>query len=250
MICPIGKPQRATSTLFYSARVEATSQSGLETFPWTIVSIVVAVVFGVIGVTTSVIVFRKSRKRKTLDYAFIDDVKILSERATAMQSEIVVTVDGVDVNDPRIITVRYVNTGNQEILQSDFTASSITTLEDSGVVNSQLVGLSDNSISITEGGLLPHRRWTPDCLNPGDYLDVQYILDMAKADKAFTPVCRVQGATRPPELLRPRSNYYDDLASGLVEVMTGVLASFPLPTPISRPLLRRLQKVRERSGPL
>ncbi len=158
-------------------------------------------ILAAVAIAVTITIFLITRKRKTLDVEFIDDVRILSERASDMRDDIVVTVGKLQLKDPRILTVRYRNTGNQEIVADDFLGGGITTTDKSGpVITSQLVAVSDEAIHSVESGLAPHKSYYVDCLNPGDYLQVQYILDMAGADdKPFAPVCRVKGATRPPK---------------------------------------------------
>jgi hypothetical protein len=169
-----------------------------ETFPWGLVSVILAV----IALAVTVVFFYKGRGRKTLDYMLVDDVKILPEGVSGIRSDIVVTVGGTPIKDPRIITVRYINTGNREILQSDFLVESITTKDDSGIVNSQLTGHSRN-LAVTESGVDPHKSYTADCLNAGEYLEIQYLLEMDGVDDAapFSPICRIQGASREARLL-------------------------------------------------
>lgn len=144
--------------------------------PWGAGSVILAVV--AIGV--SITLYLKTRKVKTLDYQFVDDVQILSDSVgRSAIDDVVVTVGGVVIGHPRIVTVRFTNTGNQEILRGDFLSNSITTSDESGVVNSQLVGLSDRRIEVTEAGVVPHKTYTADCLNAGDYIVVRYLLDMS-----------------------------------------------------------------------
>ena len=154
----------------------------------------------------TIVIAVKSRKRKTLDYMVIDDVRILSEHSAGMRSDIVVTVGGDALTDPRIITVRYLNTGNKEIFEADFLANSITTTDASGTKNSKIAGKSDENIQVTEAGVVPHKSYSVDCLNRGEFLDIQYIVDMDGVDDAmpFSPVCRIAGATRPPKLIEQR----------------------------------------------
>ena len=175
------------------------NQSWWQTFPWALGSVILAAV----AITVTIVIAVKNRKRKTLDYTLVDDVKILSDRIGGVRSDIVVTVGETVIKDPRIITVRYINTGNKEILKDDFLANNITTKDKSGTVNSQLAGCSNDDIAVTERDVAPHKIYTPDCLNPGDYIEIQYILDMDGVDSAvpFSPVCRIAGVTRTPKLL-------------------------------------------------
>lgn len=165
-----------------------------------------SVALAIVAIVVTITIFFKNRKRKTLDYLIVDDVKILSDRAGDMRGDIVVTVGTLQLKDPRIVTVRYINTGNQEIVKDDFLNRSITTTDASGAVNSHLAGVSDESIISVESGLAPHKSYFADCLNPGDYLEVQYILDMSGVEggQPFRPVCRIKGATRQPKRIDPR----------------------------------------------
>ncbi|MFV8315712.1 hypothetical protein [Mycobacterium sp. 23] len=202
------------------------NQNFWQTFPWGLISVIIAAV--ALGVT--IVIFFKTRKRKTLDYSLVDDVKILSDRLSGIRGDIVVTVGGSAIKDPRIVTVRYMNTGNQEILKSDFLANSITTTDASGTVNSQLAGHSEH-IAVTESGVVPHKSYRADCLNPGDYLEIQYILDMdgIDSDAPFAPVCRIKGATRPAKLIEPRFTR-EELLKALrraLKASTGPTIPFP-----------------------
>ncbi|TDZ92184.1 hypothetical protein [Mycobacteroides salmoniphilum] len=213
------------------------AQGWWQTFPWGIVSAIVAP----LALVVTVVIFFKNRARKTLDYALINDVRIVPDGLGDIREDITIRVGTATLRDPRILTVRYINTGNKGIARADFLNGSITTAPDSGVCNSQIVDKSDRDMAITESGVVPHKSYTVDCLNPGDYLDIQYILDMndVSGDVLFKPVCRIQDATRSSRLVRPTAGR--DAALDVLQEYLNLL----LPLPIDlRPFRRAIGKIR------
>jgi hypothetical protein len=199
----------------------AANQSWWQTFPWGLVSVVLAL----IALATTVAIYQMNRKRKTLDYTIVDDVTVLSDRVGALRSEIVINVRNKTLTDPRILRVRFINTGNQEIVKDDFLAGSITTVDGHGIVDSQLVAASDG-LETTESGLAPHKSYYADCLNQGEWLEVQYIVEMdgMPKDQPFSAVCRIRGATRTSKLIELISR--DDVIVAMVSQMSnGGIAS-------------------------
>lgn len=196
-------------------------QEWWQTFPWGAVSIVLALV--AIGVTVTIALWNKARK--TLDYEILSDVFLLKKHTAVVSGIVEVMVRGKSVANPRVISIRYQNTGNKEIISDEFLkditlSGGIHVLQ---VMVNESAGVVPQVAVSTAEGVQP--SIAADCLNPGDYLDVQYIID--DTGVPIVPIYRIRGATRPAkDMKKSRSRNFRVLASigGVVAVGAFVLA--------------------------
>ncbi|KAB2587295.1 hypothetical protein BS297_01040 [Rhodococcus erythropolis] len=194
-------------------------QEWWQTFPWGAVSIVLALV--AIGVTVTIALWNKARK--TLDYEILSDVLLLTKHTELISGIVEVTVKGKPVASPRVISIRYQNTGNKEIMSDEFLKTitlpagvqvlQVTINESTGVVPQVAVSAKEDV----------QPSIAADCLNPGDYLDVQYLID--DVETPIVPTYRIRGATRPAKDMRKsRSRNFRVLAVTGWIIAVGVFA--------------------------
>jgi hypothetical protein len=158
------------------------------------VTLVVGVVTLVLGGLIAALVSRHYRTRKTLDWVMLGDVPIMPMRDKLAQLE--VRYRDVVLTQPRLVTIRLINTGNVEIRPEDYSSGrNVTFLAKSGrivvAVGIDLKGPSKCVINPHDGA------WElgPELLNPSDSIDVQFVLDGSPED-ALSVSARVAGASR------------------------------------------------------
>lgn len=201
-------------------------QEWWQVFPWGIVSVVVAI----IAIGTAITLARWNKARKTLDYEILSDVFLLKKHTAVVNGIVEVMVRGESVANPRVTSIRYQNTGNKEIMSDEF----LKDITLSGGVHVLQIVVNESAgvvpqVAVTSGGG-GQPSIAADCLNPGDYLDVQYIID--DTGVPIVPNYRIRGATRPAkDMKKTRSRNFRVMAliGGVVAVgifaLAGVFAS-------------------------
>lgn len=166
---------------------------------------IVTITMGLIAATIAVTLYFKNKKRKTLDFSVQNSVSILSSSASSsLGAPITVRVGDHELKRPALITVRYMNTGNQEILKDDLLTPLALTFGGDRQVSAEVVSKSSDNIKHEELEIEAGKAFLCDCLNAGDYIDVQYILEQqtlidteSTGRRKIEPAYRVKGATSP-----------------------------------------------------
>ncbi|EHI41318.1 hypothetical protein OPAG_08136 [Rhodococcus opacus PD630] len=164
----------------------------------------------VIAATIAITLYFKNKKKKTLDFAVSENVAILSRVRNSISEPVTVRVGNHELVRPRLITIRYENTGNQEIIQDDFLSSLSVIFGGAMVISAQVSEKSDSEISVHEVEKEGVTAFKSDCLNAGDYFEVQYIVEEDEASEspyAVNPSYRIKGATRPPRRMDQTSTF-------------------------------------------
>lgn len=155
-------------------------------------AVMLATVAGLIGRY-----FRRSDKpRKTLDYRVLSDVPILSHRP---DDELKVMYRGDELNNPRLVRVRFENTGSEcirasEIIQQYRIAVGSAWMVQADVVDQSADDLVDLDADCTPGknGIILELA----TLNRGDHFTLQILLDN-DSSVDLTVTGRVENQSRP-----------------------------------------------------
>lgn len=145
-----------------------------------------------VGAAIAVTIYNKNKRRKTLDWELKSDTRILSHTAAVDGQDVKVMVGDEVLNNPRMLTYRFKNTGNVEIMRDDFLRD--ITLPEVDVISVSVNDLAGIQLIVD---FEPEVKVAADCLNPGEHLQVKYLVDNASGD--VVPDFRVKGATRPPK---------------------------------------------------
>ncbi|MGR6976632.1 hypothetical protein [Mycobacteroides abscessus] len=139
---------------------------------------------------------RRNKRSKTFDYQVLSDVSILSHRPD--DDFLKVTYMDAELENPRVVRVRFANTGTDVIRASDVLEAYVLT------INAQVVSMMVSEWSSRD--LATFTLAVPDfptcevhltlsTLNPGDNFTIQMIVDSAaKVEMAVTG--RIEGQTR------------------------------------------------------
>jgi hypothetical protein len=141
----------------------------------------------------------KYAKRTTLDYRVVTDVRVLAPGTSDVRDALSVSVGDQLLKNPRLVVFRFVNTGNQTIDADDF---------ESGITLGSNVSVAHIGAGNPQSGVAPvvavgapgsePRVWAKS-INPGEFLEVQYVLDEYAGP--VIPIYRINGANRPPRFL-------------------------------------------------
>lgn len=170
--------------------------SWIQQYSW-VPGVVIGVIGVIVTITIATIVFKKNKKWKTLDYIVLSDVHLLSSSASDVK-DLVVNFRGRELSAPRVITIKFVNTGNQEIKQEDFvdpiTVSycGSTKVLDLFVVDSSKPNMLDRVTDQTAGST--YVNIVPRLMNANDWFTVQFFYD---GTEAISVNSWVTGETRP-----------------------------------------------------
>lgn len=175
----------------------------LEAHSW-VPGTAVGIFFGLAALIAGYIYYKKNKPRKTLDYQITSDILMLRHSGGSGTGPLRVLVGERSVSEPRLIAVRYQNTGNREILSQDF-LQAIKLQSDLEVLHLEVRETSGIVITVDMGKIgattiKSQPTITVDCLNPGEFIDVQYLIDDSRS--SVIPSYRVKGATRPAQDVR------------------------------------------------
>lgn len=153
---------------------------------------------------------RRDRKTKAFDYCVLSDVAILSHRPD--DEFLKVTYMGEELDNPRIVRVRFANTGTEVIRASEVLDQFVLT------VNAQVVSASiaEQSSRDLAGFKLAvpnfpvcEVRLTLATLNPGDNFTLQLLVDSKdKADISLSSG-RIEGESRKPGIYTTAAEKHD-----------------------------------------
>jgi hypothetical protein len=174
------------------------AESFLERNSW-ITGIVVPIAVGIAVLAIERFWHRKDRSTKTLDYRVIDDLPILANRPD--DDDLKVTYMDEEVNHPRIVRVRFTNTGKQVIKSTDFLEPYVISCRTSNLLDATITDESDQNLVMmfetdsrnSDGnGTI---TLTCNTLNTGDTFTVQLIVDSEKPT-GIKVSGRIEGQTR------------------------------------------------------
>lgn len=88
---------------------------------WQFVGAIVGIVFGLAAIVVSIVLYRRARQRKAVEYEVVANAPILADPAATLSNlSIQVLVNGEEANDVRLLLVRILNTGNVSIHAGDY----------------------------------------------------------------------------------------------------------------------------------
>ena len=161
--------------------------------------IVLATVLGIAAIATAIIVYRRQRTFTSVDYQIIADIKLLieSDAADAFANSIEVTYNSAPVNQPRIVDVKVMNTGNTPIKATDYERPIVFEL-DGGHPPIDATIIGERTPQIT-GNLFRQQPDTPrpisiqpSLLNQGDWFTLRMLFD--NNDSRIVGTHRIVGA--------------------------------------------------------
>lgn len=159
-----------------------------------------SLIFGLVAIAITVAFFMYERDKRTFDWQLLTDEPIMTH-APREGFGIKVIWNTTELQHPRLVTVRLMNTGKREIRESDFDGPTLIAVGE---------GFEVKKASAIRRR--PGMRHTPVCwynsdgatinpiaYNPGNWVDVQLLVDTA--DESLNPVVTVDsvvlGETRP-----------------------------------------------------
>ena len=142
-----------------------------------------ATVLAVIGIGVSVYLALRDRERKTLDFHVASDVHLLSAHARRLGSSLRLEFAGLEVVDPRILTIRIRNSGTRAIVSDDYETPICIEYEKNPPIDVSVVacapdsGLSNLKEDPEVRPASAHVAYLPSLMNAGEWFDVQLLSD-------------------------------------------------------------------------
>ncbi|MCA1702351.1 MAG: hypothetical protein LC808_03415 [Actinobacteria bacterium] len=141
-------------------------------------------VLGVVTAIGSVVIFYLQRDKKTFDWQVLTDEPIVTETSVPAGERIKVVWNDIELNGPRLITLRLVNTGKREIRAEDFNGHVVITTSEDLLIRS--AGTIRTRDGMRHG---PACKWTeskcdvsPVLYNRGDWAAIQLLVDEVEFD--------------------------------------------------------------------
>jgi len=147
----------------------------------------------------------KDKYSKHLDYRVLDEVRILS--GSDRPEKLKVIYGNREVIDPHIRQVRFKNTGNQPIDDTDFMQRPYeivlpnVQLLDYAVIEESAPDLVNDIAEVIRSGKDARHTVSiaPNTLNAGDWFTVQLVYDFGPSADPPTVIGRIRGQTRPSQ---------------------------------------------------
>ena len=143
----------------------------------------VAIITFIIGAALSWLAswyyFRRAEKPKLLGWETVSRNRIISATEDQRQ-HLSVVYKGVEVKNPYVLVLRVLNSGKQEIRQSDFTEPISFDFGDTALLAGDVTAKSDSRIKATptiDISRPNYRGYTPDFLNEEEWFELQFITD-------------------------------------------------------------------------
>jgi hypothetical protein len=168
----------------------------LEHYSW-VPGVVVAVVLFALTWLFNLKLRQRDRKSKTFDYWVFSDVAILSHRPE--DSQLKVTYLDQELDNPRIVSVMFINNGTEVIRASEVLDQFVVSVGDAWLVSVEMVRSSSPNLARFEAAISESRheiRLTLATLNPGDSFTLQMLVD----HEGMTEISvsgRIEGESRP-----------------------------------------------------
>ena len=172
------------------------------------VEVVVGAVIGLIGVGAAIGIALWQHKPKRLDYRVRTNVPILSQHASELGSRIVVAHYGNELKEPRLVTVRIMNTGKQAIVAEDYVQGITIEYEanppfEAFIARESGPGICTDVWSGTGGMHGDPIDVRPMLMNQGDWFDVQLLSDGPSGDVSVS--ARFKDQARPMRVITETS---------------------------------------------
>jgi hypothetical protein len=158
--------------------------------------VVVAVVLFALTWLINLKLRQRDRKSKTFDHCVLSDVAILSHRPE--DSQLKVTYLDQDLDNPRVVQVKFANSGTEVIRASEVLEQFVVSVGDAWLVSVEMAHSSSPNLAQFEATASPsgHEiRLTLATLNPGDNFTLQMLVD-CQTETAISVSGRIEGETR------------------------------------------------------
>lgn len=195
----------------------------LDQHSW-VPGVLVAIVLFIITQAIFWFLRQQDKTSKTLDYEILSDTSILNNR---LHGDVLkVTYRGREVNSPRIVRIRFTNTGNQVIKKTDFLEPCVISCGGIQILETTITDESDKNLilEIEKGTATGSSEVMLSCntLNEEDTFTVQMVVD------SRTPVqphasSRIEGQTRKTELLSSKESWTVTAPAAVAELITALL---------------------------
>jgi len=161
-----------------------------------------------ISAALAIALYRLNKAKQQIDYQIINDVMIVSRHASSLREKLHIEYEAHTLQNPRIVTIKFINTGNKAIEGSDF-KQAITVRHgqhddiraiDGFIVDQAADGIVTEIFDRAAGN--KYIQIEPDLLNPREWFTVQFLYDH---DEPLKLSCRFKGQTRSMKELFPVS---------------------------------------------
>jgi hypothetical protein len=191
----------------------------------TVVGTVATILGIVIGVLSTIAVYRLQSRPKQLDYEFILGVRLLATEAARLEGDLKVQYGQRKVTEPYLLLVRLINTGNKSIDPRDFDQPVRVELGSTEVVTAGIVKKSNSEMrtrrpEVGSGVVLIY----PILFEPGEWIAFTILTDGEPPEREV--VARISGGREPrPFKSRqsPERSPYQQAAGIIPAVLVGIL---------------------------
>jgi hypothetical protein len=112
-------------------------------------TVAVGIVTFALGILVSYLFYKLGRERRHLDYEVIARVRLLRRVSSPAMRQLKLTLNDQTIDDPHVIVLRIINSGNRDIAAADFEGPiSITFEEPIRILSAEIIKKSNGDIDI------------------------------------------------------------------------------------------------------
>lgn len=133
----------------------------------------VGILIGVIGVALTYVSYRSQRNRKRMEFLVLSNQRLLTSRVAG---DLDVAFNGETVEDPSIVVLRMVSTGDKAILKTDFHSPLAIVIKGARrIVTASVAAKRPRDLDLTMTSEGNRVVIEPTLINPEDFLEIQIL---------------------------------------------------------------------------
>ena len=143
----------------------------------------IGVLIGIASIVVTYVAYRSQRNRKQLEFVVVGNQRILTSRVADVLD---VSFNGRKVEDPSIVILRIVSTGDRAIPAADFHRPLAVTLRGvHHIVTASVAAVRPRDLDVTLIMEANRVVFTPTLINPEDFLELQILASGRATDVAL-----------------------------------------------------------------
>jgi len=136
----------------------------------------VGVIFAILAVLVMILIFFAQRKTKKLSYEIISNTQLLGVK-DEIQGKVQLLYEGKDVKNVHLLTIRFLNNGNQPISSADYERPlSIAINQDAKILTHEIINEEPNNIGTTVSMEDNKLIFSPVLLNSKDSFELKALV--------------------------------------------------------------------------
>ncbi|BCL82174.1 hypothetical protein ccbrp13_46390 [Ktedonobacteria bacterium brp13] len=155
-------------------------QSPLTQF---IVNIIVAVVVGVTAIIVAIWIYKRQKLKKEISYEIVSNAPLVSINEK-MKDRIKILLDGSEMNSPRLIVIKLINTGNDAVKKDDIEDPLSIQIQGATIISAEVLNTDPQNFFLKPEDKKDFVQWQGSeitlqkkLFNPKDEISISTLID-------------------------------------------------------------------------